>query len=81
MGEPFIYFDHNATTPLHPAVWHAMQPFLADTFGNPSSLHTEGLQARDAVEEARAHVARFIGAGTEEMILTSGGTEATNLAI
>jgi cysteine desulfurase len=81
MGEPFIYFDHNATTPLHPAVWQAMQPFLADVFGNPSSLHTEGLQARDAVEEARERVARFIGARTEEIILTSGGTEADNLAI
>src|SRR5919106_489651 len=81
MGEPFIYFDHNATTPLHPTVWQAMQPFLAEVFGNPSSLHTEGLQARDAVEEARERVAQLIGAKTEEMILTSGGTEADNLAI
>jgi cysteine desulfurase len=81
MGEPFIYFDHNATTPLHPTVWHAMHPFLADVFGNPSSLHTEGLQARDAVEEARERVAQLIGARTEEIILTSGGTEADNLAI
>lgn len=81
MGEPFIYFDHNATTPLHPTVWQAMQPFLADVFGNPSSLHTEGLQARDAVEEARERVAQLLGARTEEVILTSGGTEADNLAI
>jgi len=81
MGEPSIYFDHNATTPLHPAVWEAMQPFLSDAFGNPSSLHTEGLQARDAVEEARERVARLIGANAEEMIFTSGGTEADNLAI
>jgi cysteine desulfurase len=81
MGEPFIYFDHNATTPLHPAVWEAMRPFLTDVFGNPSSLHTEGLQARDAVEEAREHVARLIGARAEEIVLTSGGTEADSLAI
>jgi cysteine desulfurase len=81
MGEPFIYFDHNATTPLHPTVWQAMQPFLTEVFGNPSSLHTEGLQARDAVEEARERVARLIGARAEEIIFTSGGTEADNFAI
>src|ERR671924_1253513 len=81
MGEPFMYFDHNATTPLHPTVWQAMRPFLADVFGNPSSLHTEGLQARDAVEEARERVARLIGARAEEIVFTSGGTEADNLAI
>jgi cysteine desulfurase len=81
MREPFIYFDHNATTPLHPAVWEAMYPFLTDVFGNASSLHTEGLQARDAVEEARARVACLLGASAEEIIFTSGGTEADNLAI
>jgi cysteine desulfurase len=81
MGELLIYFDHNATTPLHPAVWQAMRPFLTDVFGNPSSLHMEGLQARDAVEEARERVAQLIGARGEEIIFTSGGTEADNLAI
>ncbi len=81
MGEPSIYLDHNATTPLHPAIWEAMRPFLTDVFGNPSSLHTEGLQARDAVEEAREQVARLIGARAEEIVFTSGGTEADNLAI
>jgi cysteine desulfurase len=81
MGEPCIYFDHNATTPLHPTVWEAMRPLLTDVFGNPSSLHTEGLQARDAVEEARARVAQLVGARREEIIFTSGGTEADNLAI
>jgi cysteine desulfurase len=81
MAEPFIYFDHNATTPLHPAVWQAMRPLLTDVFGNPSSLHTEGLQARDAVEEARERVAQLVGARGEEIIFTSGGTEADNLAI
>ena len=81
MGEPLIYLDHNATTPLHPIVWDAMQPFLTDVFGNPSSLHSEGLQARDAVEEARQRVARLIGASAEEIVFTSSGTEADNLAI
>jgi cysteine desulfurase len=81
MGEAVIYFDHNATTPLHPAVWQAMQPFLTDVFGNPSSLHTDGLRARDAVEEARERVAQLIGAKGEEILFTSGGTEADNLAI
>jgi cysteine desulfurase len=81
MREPLIYFDHNATTPLHPAVWEAMRPFLTDAFGNPSSLHNEGRQARDAVEEARAQVARLLGANAEEILFTSGGTEANNLAI
>jgi cysteine desulfurase len=81
MPESLIYFDHNATTSLHPAVWEAMQPFLIDVFGNPSSLHGEGLQARDAVEEARQQVARLLGASAEEMVFTSGGTESDNLAI
>jgi cysteine desulfurase len=81
LGDQLIYLDHNATTPLHPAVWDAMRPFLTGIFGNPSSLHSEGLQARDAVEEAREHVARLIGAGAEEIVFTSSGTEADNLAI
>jgi cysteine desulfurase len=81
MGDSSIYFDHNATTPLDPAVWQAMRPFLTAVFGNPSSLHSEGLQARDAVEEAREQVAQLIGARREEIIFTSGGTEADNLAI
>jgi len=81
MPEPLIYFDHNATTPLHPVVWEAMRPFLTEAFGNPSSLHTDGLQARDAVEEAREQVARLLGASAEEIVFTSGGTEADNLAI
>jgi cysteine desulfurase len=81
MGERGIYFDHNATTPLHPTVWQAMRPFLTDVYGNPSSLHTEGLQARDAIEQAREQVAGLIGARREEILFTSGGTEADNLAI
>jgi cysteine desulfurase len=81
MPEPLIYFDHNATTPLHPAVWEAMYPFLTEAFGNPSSLHADGLRARDAVEEARERVARLLGASADEIVFTSGGTEADNLAI
>lgn len=76
-----IYLDHNATTPLHPDVWEAMRPFLTSVFGNPSSLHTEGQQARDAVEEARTQVAHLLGATPEEIVFTSGGSEAANLAI
>jgi cysteine desulfurase len=81
MHKPLVYFDHNATTPLRPAVWEAMRPFLTEVFGNPSSLHTEGLQARDAVEGARQQVAQLLGASPEEIVFTSGGTEADNLAI
>ena len=81
MREALIYFDHNATTPLRPEVWEAMRPFLSGVFGNPSSLHSEGQEARAAVEEARAHVARLLGAAAEEIVFTSGGTEADNLAI
>ena len=77
-----IYLDHQATTPLRPEVLEAMQPFLSDCFGNASSLHRLGLEARDALEQARQRVATFIQASSpEEIIFTSGGTEATNLAI
>jgi cysteine desulfurase len=79
--DALIYFDHNATTPLHPAVWEAMRPFLAEDFGNPSSLHAEGQRARDAIEAARAQVAQLLGAKAEEIVFTSGGSEADNLAI
>ncbi len=78
---PLMYFDHNATTPLRREVWEAMHPFLTGAFGNPSSLHAEGRQAREAVEEARAATARILGASPEEIVFTSGGTEADNLAI
>lgn len=81
MHEALIYFDHNATTPLRREVWEAMRAFLTGVFGNPSSLHSEGQEARAAVEEARAHVARLLGATPEEIMFTSGGTEADNLAI
>lgn len=77
-----VYFDHQAATPALPEVAEAMKPFLSEAFGNPSSLHEQGLRARDAVALARAQVARFINAGSpEEIIFTSDGTESANLAI
>jgi cysteine desulfurase len=76
-----IYLDNAATTPVHPDVAKAMRPFLRDSFGNPSSMHSAGQEARVAVEEARDKVASLIGAGSEEIVFTSGGTEADNFAL
>lgn len=76
-----IYLDHNATTPLLPEVVEAMLPYLHSHFGNPSSGHVYGRQAHDAVERARSQVAALIGCGPDEVVFTSGGTEANNLAI
>jgi len=75
------YFDHAATTPLDPRVRHAMEPFLGESFGNPSSLHGPGRAAHDALEAARAEVAALIGARPAEIVFTGSGTEADNLAI
>jgi len=74
-----VYLDHNATTPLLPAVRDAMLPYLDDRFGNPSSRHAFGRIARAAVDEARQRVAAAVGAHETEVIFTSGGTEANNL--
>ena len=76
-----IYLDHNATTPLHPEVLNVMLPALQDNFGNPSSIHSFGRSARVQLDEAREKVARLIGASSSEIIFTSGGTEANNLAL
>ncbi|MDD5126507.1 MAG: cysteine desulfurase NifS [Dehalococcoidales bacterium] len=76
-----IYLDYAATTPVHPDVVKAMRPFFTRTYGNPSSIHACGQEAKEAVEAARGEVAGFIGAGSEEIAFTSGGTEADNLAI
>jgi cysteine desulfurase len=76
-----IYLDNAATTPVHPDVAKAMRPFLRDSFGNPSSMHSAGQEARVAVEAARDKVASLIGAGSEEIVFTSGGTEADNFAL
>ena len=76
-----IYMDHAATTPFHPAVSEAMLPYLGERFGNPSSIYSEGREARRAVEQARAQVAQALGAEPGEIVFTSGGTEADNLAV
>lgn len=76
-----VYLDHNATTPLDPAVLTAMLPFLEGSFGNPSSAHRLGSAARCAVEDAREQVAALIGAEAREIVFTSGGTEANSLAL
>jgi cysteine desulfurase len=76
-----VYLDHNATTPLLPEVVDAMLPYLREHFGNPSSSHAYGVRARKAVARAREQVAALIGAEPEEVLFTSGGTEANNLAI
>jgi cysteine desulfurase len=76
-----IYFDYNATTPLDPAVRDAMLPFLGEVWGNPSSVHHVGQKARAALDDARDRAAKFLGAKPSEIIFTSGGTEANNLAI
>jgi cysteine desulfurase len=76
-----VYLDYNATTPVDPDVLKAMLPYLGDEFGNPSSAHALGRRARDAVEAARSEVASLIGASPDEILFTSGGTEANNIAI
>ncbi|UCE97752.1 MAG: cysteine desulfurase NifS [Dehalococcoidia bacterium] len=76
-----IYLDYAATTPTDPEVAKAMLPYLTKSYGNPSSLHSFGLEAKEAIEEARGSIADSIGARSSEVIFTSGGTEADNLAI
>ncbi len=75
------YFDHNATTPVDRAVVEAMLPFLQEHFGNPSSVYRRGRLARQAVESAREQVAQLVNVSPAQVIFTSGGTEANNLAI
>jgi len=75
------YLDHNATTPLDPAVREAMLPYLDSRFGNASSRHEYGRQARAAIDTARAQVAAAVGAHPTEVIFTSGGSEANNLML
>ena len=76
-----IYLDNNATTPLHPEVLEAMLPGLRENYGNPSSIHSFGRSARVQLDEAREKVACLINAHSSEIIFTSGGTEANNLAL
>ena len=76
-----IYLDNNATTPLHPEVLEAMLPGLRENYGNPSSIHSFGRSARVQLDEAREKIAYLINAHSSEIIFTSGGTEANNLAL
>jgi cysteine desulfurase len=76
-----IYLDHNATTPVDPAVAEAMIVALRDEFGNPSSVHHFGQRAKSAIDEARTAVGALIGADASEVVFTSGGTESDNFAI
>ena len=76
-----VYFDYNATTPLDPGVHAAMLPFLHEFWGNPSSVHHVGRKARALLDDARDRAAKFLGAKPSEIIFTSGGTEANNLAL
>lgn len=76
-----VYLDNNATTPLLPEVLEAMRPYFAEQFGNASSIHHHGQQTRAAVERARESVAELLGCRAAEVVFTSGGTEADNLAL
>jgi cysteine desulfurase len=76
-----IYFDHNATTPITPEVLAAMLPYLTEEYGNASSIHAYGQNAREAVEQARSSVAALVGARAADIMFTSGGTESNNHAI
>jgi cysteine desulfurase len=76
-----IYLDHAATSPAHPEVVQSMIPYMTEMFGNPSSIHFFGRQSRHAIDEARRACAKSIGANPNEIIFTSGGTEADNLAL
>ncbi|MEQ1528878.1 MAG: cysteine desulfurase family protein [Methylococcales bacterium] len=76
-----VYFDHNATTPIDNRVLEAMQPYLASFFGNPSSLYRQGRVVRSAIDMAREQIAALVGVQPAQVIFTSGGTEANNLAL
>ena len=76
-----IYLDYAATTPTDPAVVEAMQPYFFEKFGNPSSIHSFGQEAKKAMEEVRSKVANFLGAKEEEIVFTSGGTESNNFVL
>jgi len=76
-----VYLDHNASTPVHPEVVQAMLPYFGERFGNPSSVHGFGREARDGVDAAREQLAGFLKVGKDEVVFTSGGTESDNFAI
>ncbi len=76
-----IYLDHNATTPLHPLVVEAMEPYLRSAFGNPSSVHWAGRKVRDAINNAREQLARLVNCEPAEVVFTSSATESNNTAV
>jgi cysteine desulfurase len=76
-----VYLDHNATTPVHPEVRKAIEPYLDDQFGNPSSIHWAGRDVRKGVEDARQAIASFFGCQPLDVVFTSSGTESDNLAV
>ncbi len=81
MNKTRIYLDHAATTPVDADVVEAMLPYFSESFGNASSLHSFGAEAKEALETARARAATAIGCGPEEIVFTSGGSESDNLAL
>jgi cysteine desulfurase len=76
-----VYLDHNASTPVHPEVVAEMLPYFGEVFGNPSSIHAFGREAREAMDRARERVARFLAVSPQEIVFTSGGTESDNFAL
>lgn len=76
-----VYLDHNASTPVHPEVLEAMLPYFSERYGNPSSIHGFGREAREGLDTARERIAGFLRVGKEEVVFTSGGTESDNMAI
>lgn len=76
-----VYLDHNATTPVHPEVFEAMKPYFTDRFGNASSIHQSGREAKAGLEEARRIIGGLLGCRPSELYFTSGGTESDNFAI
>ena len=76
-----IYLDHTATTPLDPRVFEAMRPYFSENFGNASSVHWYGQQAKSVLEKSRESIAQAIGAEPGEIFFTSGGTESDNFAL
>ncbi|HEU5191793.1 MAG TPA: cysteine desulfurase NifS [Methylomirabilota bacterium] len=76
-----VYLDHNASTPVHPEVLEVMLPYFSERYGNPSSIHGFGREAREGLDTARERIAGFLRVGKEEVVFTSGGTESDNMAI
>ena len=77
----FIYLDNNSTTPMLPAVWEAMRPFATEVYGNPASAHRVGSHARRMLEDAREQIAAILSSHPDEVVFTSGATEANNLGL